>query len=155
MLRKLLIAEDNIFTATQYKKFLEKNGYTVTLCHDGTSCLDKFNKELKYKKVVLKEDSSPFDFVLLDHDMPKTTGAEVAEKIHKVCPKQKIYFLSAYGQKIIQSCGIPKDGSLQILQKPFSLEFLLKKLEPKIFSIINRESKNNLFTATQSPETIR
>jgi len=155
MIRSLLIAEDNIFTATQYKKFLENNNYKIEICNDGLSCLNKFHRELKYKRVVLKEKSAPFDFVLLDHDMPKMSGAQVAEKIHKLCPNQKILFLSAYGQKIIHTCGITRDGSLQILQKPFSLEFLLKKLEPKTFGLINRKKENTLLTSTQTSESIR
>ena len=47
MVRKLLIAEDNKFTATQYKKFLEANGYKVTIFNDGIKCLEKFKSELR------------------------------------------------------------------------------------------------------------
>jgi len=139
MKRKLLIAEDNVFTANQYKIFLEKNGYEVTVCNNGVACLNKFNREFKYKHVVLKEKSAPYDYILLD----------------KLCPKQKICFLSAYGQNIIQKYTLNRDGALQILQKPFSLEFLLKKLEPKTFSIVKRRSENNVLTTTQSSESIR
>ena len=155
MKRTLLIAEDNAFTAMQYKKFLENHGYKVELCYDGQSCLTKFKRELKYRVVVLKDNSPPFDYVLLDHDMPNLSGAEVAERIYKICPKQRIYFLSAYGHKIVQSCGIPREDILQILQKPFSLDFLAKKLEPKTFKIVKRRADNHLLTATQSPESIR
>ena len=38
MVRNVLIAEDNKFTAMQYKKFLEVNGYTeITHVGDGGS----------------------------------------------------------------------------------------------------------------------
>lgn len=155
MERKLLIAEDNMFTLTQYKKFLEANGYKVTVCSDGLQCITKYFNEIKYRQVVLKDDSPPFDFVLLDHDMPKMNGSDVAFQIHKQCPKQRIYFLSAYGQNIIRAYPSSKDDCLQILQKPFSLEFLLKKLQPKLFSSVARTNQeNNLLTATQSNETI-
>jgi len=156
MARKLLIAEDNTFTAMQYKKFLEANGYKVTVFNDGANCLEKYGNELRYRRVVLKDRSAPYDHVLLDHDMPKMSGAEVSKKIHKQCPEQKIIFLSAYGQSILKSHESSKEGFLQIIQKPFSLEFLLKKIEPKSFTSIKRTNQeNSVMTSTQSPETVR
>jgi len=156
MVRKVLIAEDNKFTAMQYKKFLEANGYEVTVFNDGSNCLEKYRNELRYRQVVLKDKSAPYDYVLLDHDMPKMTGAEAAKKIRKKCPEQKIIFLSAYGQNILKSQESSKEGFLQIVQKPFSLEFLLKKIEPKSFTILKRSNiDNGVMTSTQSPETVR
>ena len=153
MVRNVLIAEDNKLTAMQYKKFLEANGYTVTLFNDGIRCLEKFNSELRYRKVVLKDKTAPYDYVLLDHDMPKMSGAEVSKKIHRQCPEQKIIFLSAYGQTILNSNESSKDAYLQIIQKPFSLDFLLNKIEPKSFSSIKR-TNHEVLTYTQSSETI-
>lgn len=156
MVRKLLIAEDNKFTAIQYKKFLETKGYKITIFNDGAKCLEKFKSELRYNQVVLKEKSAPYDYVLLDHDMPKMSGSEVSEIIRKLCPKQKIIFLSAYGQNILKSHESSKDGFLQIIQKPFSLEFLLDKVEPKSFTTIKRTNQEStVMTSTQSPETVR
>lgn len=153
MVRNVLIAEDNKLTAMQYKKFLEANGYTVTLFNDGIRCLEKYSRELRYRKVILKDKTAPYDYVLLDHDMPKMSGSEVSKKIHEQCPKQKIIFLSAYGQNILNSNESSKDGYLQIIQKPFSLDFLLNKIEPKSFSTIKR-TNHEVLTYTQSSETI-
>lgn len=155
MVRKVLIAEDNKFTAIQYEKFLVANGYDVTIFNDGAKCLEKYRNEFRYRRVVLKERSAPYDYVLLDHDMPKMSGADVSKKIRKHCPEQKIVFLSAYGQRILQSHESSKEGFLQIIQKPFSLEFLLKKIEPKSFTSIKRSNNDNVMTATQSAETVR
>ncbi|CAD6520539.1 CheY-like receiver [metagenome] len=156
MVLELLIAEDNKFTATQYKKFLESKGYKTTIFNDGAKCLEKFTNELRYRRVVLKDKSPPYHCVLLDHDMPKMNGSEVYEKIHKMCPEQKVVFLSAYGQTILKSQEGSREASLQIIQKPFSLDFLLKKIEPKSFVSIKRTNVNDgVLTATQSPETIR
>ena len=55
MVRKLLIAEDNKFTAIQYKKFLEANGYKVTVFNEGIKCFEKYTSELRYKQVILKQ----------------------------------------------------------------------------------------------------
>lgn len=155
MVRDLLIAEDNQFTAMQYKKFFEANGYKVNVYTEGMKCLEKYKSELRYKKIVLKENTAPYDYVLLDHDMPKITGSEIATKIREQFPKQKIIFLSAYGQSIIKSQESRHDEFLQIIQKPFSLEFLLEKIKPKSFTTIKRSNENEMLTTTQSPETIR
>ena len=155
MVRKVLIAEDNKFIAMQYKKFLEANGYDVTVFNDGVHCLEKYRNEFRYRRVVLKDRSAPYDYVLLDHDMPKMSGAVASKKIRKHCPDQKIIFLSAYGKSILQSHESSKEGFLQIVQKPFSLEFLLKKIEPKSFTSVKRTNTDNVMTATQSTETVR
>ena len=156
MVRKLLIAEDNKFTATQYKKFFEANGYKVTIFNDGIGCLAKYKSELKYNKIVLKDKSAPYDYVLLDHDMPNMTGAEVSKIIREKCPRQKIIYLSAYGQSILGSHESSKEEFLQIVQKPFSLKFLLNKITPKSFTSIKRSNPDSgWMTMTQSPETVR
>ena len=70
-------------------------------------------------------------------------------------PKQKIIFLSAYGQRIIEQQESRRDEFLQIIQKPFSLEFLYEKIKPKSFTTLKRSQVNDMLTITQSPETIR
>ena len=42
----VLVAEDNLFTAKQYNKVLEKGGHTVTITRDGNECLEKYDKNL-------------------------------------------------------------------------------------------------------------
>jgi two-component system cell cycle response regulator CpdR len=72
--------------------------------------------------------------------------------------------LTAYGQNILQKVSDLKDDTIQIIQKPFSLEFLTKKIEGKMInSRSNRtlkdrvigEKVNNLMTVTQGKEAIR
>jgi len=155
MILNILIAEDNKFTAIQYKKYLESKGYKVTVFTESVKCLEKFKSELRYKKIVLKEDGAPYDYVLLDHDMPKMTGSEIATKIRKLSEKQKIIFLSADGQSIIENQENRRDEFLQIIQKPFSLEFLYEKIKPKNFTTLARSQVNDMLTITQSSETFR
>jgi len=40
----ILVAEDNMFTAQQYNKILEKNGHNVILAKDGEECIQKFEQ---------------------------------------------------------------------------------------------------------------
>jgi CheY-like chemotaxis protein len=71
MALNILVAEDNEFTAKQYKTALEKKGHQVTLTKDGEECFDVYNDEVKYSELFKKSKQSPFDIVLLDQNMPK------------------------------------------------------------------------------------
>ena len=164
MALNILIAEDNEFTSKQYKTALEKNGHRVTLTKDGEECFDIYNDEVKYHELFKQQKNSPFDIVLLDQNMPRRTGTETAKDILKLRQNQRILFLSAYGEKILQDVQDVMDDSIQIIQKPFSLDFLVKKIEGRMInSRANRNletrlkgtQENNLMTITQSQESIR
>lgn len=160
----ILIAEDNEFTSKQYKTALEKKGHKVTLTKDGVECVDLYADEAKYSELFKKDPGPPFDVVLLDHNMPRKSGAKVAEEILKLRRNQRIIFLSAYGQAILQNIKGVKEDTVQIIQKPFSLDFLIKKIEGRIINsragralkdrIIGGQ-ENNLMTITQDKEAIR
>jgi len=160
----ILIAEDNEFTSKQYKTALEKKGHRVTLTKDGEECFDIYNDEVKYYELFKQQKNSPFDIVLLDQNMPRKSGTETAKDILKLRQNQRIIFLSAYGEKILKDVETVRDDTIQIIQKPFSLDFLLKKIEGRIInSRANRNlearikgtQENNLMTITQSEESIR
>jgi len=164
MTLNILVAEDNEFTAKQYKTALEKKGHRVTLTKDGEECFDVYNDEVKYSELFKKSKQSPFDIVLLDQSMPRKTGIEVAKEILGLRGNQRIIFLSAYAQKILVGADNVKEDTIQILQKPFSLDFLVKKIEGRILNSranrtledrIKGDQVNNLMTITQDKEAIR
>jgi two-component system, cell cycle response regulator CpdR len=159
----ILVAEDNEFTAKQYKTALEKKGHRVTITKDGEECFDVYNDEIKYTELFKKSKNSPFDVVLLDQNMPRKTGIEAAKDILELRGNQRILFLSAYAQKILAGADNVKED-IQILQKPFSLDFLVKKIEGRVInsranrSLVDRikgDQVNNLMTITQDKEAIR
>ena len=80
----ILLAEDNEYTAKQYKLALEKKGHQVTVTKDGVECLDLYNDEAKYSELFKKNEHPPFDVVLLDQNMPRKTGIETAKEILKL-----------------------------------------------------------------------
>ncbi len=92
------------------------------------------------------------------------TGIAAAKEIIKLKSSQRIIFLTAYGQNILQKVSDFKDDTIQIIQKPFSLDLLVKKIEGRLInSLSNRnlparvigERVNNLMTITQNKEAIR
>ena len=77
---KLLIAEDESDLRDKYKEFLEQNNHQVITTKDGEECVTVFTSENK-KWLSKKDDTdsdSPFDVVILDYQMPKKDGLEVA-----------------------------------------------------------------------------
>lgn len=126
MTLKILIAEDNQFTASQYERILRKYGHDVVMTRDGQECLEKYRGGLKSEFETLDKD--PFDVVVLDQSMPKKNGSEVATEILSIKPAQKIIFASAYALSAIKSSESLKDR-VKYLQKPFSLNSLVSKIE--------------------------
>jgi len=96
----ILIAEDNEYTAKQYKTALEKNGHHVTMTNDGVECIELYSDEAKYGELFKRNKRPPFDVVLLDQNMPRKSGVEVAKEILKLRRNQRIIFLTAYGQGV-------------------------------------------------------
>jgi CheY-like chemotaxis protein len=92
---KILLAEDDIDTATLYKRSLEERDHQVVITNNGKGCLDVYHKELQ--DITLNTDPSkhiqPFDAVVLDYKMPKINGMQVAKEILAVNPHQRIILL--------------------------------------------------------------
>ncbi len=124
----ILVAEDNVFTATQYTKALEKNGHKVTVARDGQECIEVYDGEIS-KSEFESLDRNPFDVVLLDNNMPKKSGVEVAKEILDKRPNQRIIFASAYDiNSLIKAPGSISE-SVEILEKPFSLNTMISKIQ--------------------------
>ena len=124
MTLNILIGEDNHFTVKQYEKILEKNGHNVTITRDGDECVKKYTEALKNET-----NPNPYDVVLIDNNMPKKSGVEAAEEILEKRPNQRIIFASAYDiGSLINAKDLIKK-SVEIIQKPFSLNSLVTKIQ--------------------------
>lgn len=124
---KILIAEDNQFTASQYDRILRKYGHQIVITRDGQECLEKYRESIK-KTEFESIDSEPFDVVVLDQSMPKKNGSEVATEILSARPNQKIIFASAYAMSGTGSAKTLED-KVEYLQKPFSLNAFVNKIQ--------------------------
>ena len=126
----VLVAEGNLFTLQQYKHVLEKNGYAVTTAQDGEECMKKYDEAFLALDTESLE-SGPFDVVLIDNNMPKKSGAEAVREILERCPNQRIIFASAYNINSILSAPEILNKSVEVLQKPFSLNSMIVKIQTK------------------------
>ena len=130
----ILIAEDETDLLSQYKEFLEKNNHTPVTTTDGDECLFAYRKE--YEKWFESKDDdsspdSPFDVVILDYQMPKKNGLEVASEILSIVPKQRIIFASAYVEETLRDSIKNLKQIVELMQKPFNLQQLLDTIEDK------------------------
>jgi len=137
---RILIAEDEIDTAIQYKLVLEERGHTVILTTNGEECIRLYKEGLKiysqnpsnnknsnpnYNNI----DLTPFDAVILDYRMPKGNGMNVAKEILKLNTKQRIIFVSAYVKESLLDSIKQLRHLVELVQKPFDLDMLINMVE--------------------------
>lgn len=77
----------------------------------------------------------PFDIVILDYKMPQINGLNVAKEILAVNPHQRILFVSAYINSIVEESfatqQLLKQETIEVLQKPVSPEVLIDTIEDR------------------------
>lgn len=122
---QVLAADDNEFAGVQYQKIFEKHKHSIVVAKDGEDCIEKYMKALSQSA----PGNNPFNVVLLDFAMPKKNGVLVAKEILEANPHQQIIFVSAFGNGVLDDATVFLKDAVEIIQKPFSLEFLVNKIE--------------------------
>ena len=112
---KVLLAEDDAALGFVIKDSLQDEGYTVVLCTDGQTAIDRFNK-------------NEFDICLLDIMMPNKDGLQVAKKIRQQSDQAPILFLTAKSMEEDKIKGF-QIGADDYITKPFSMKELVLRME--------------------------
>ena len=110
----VLIVEDEKHIAELLQMYLEKEGYAVTLAHDGGAGLTKFRAV------------NP-DLVLLDVMMPVMDGWSVCKAI-RTESQTPIIMLTAKGETDDKVTGL-KTGADDYITKPFEMKEVLARIE--------------------------
>jgi len=111
-MKKILVAEDDLFLANAYKAKLSKSGFEVLVARDGKEALDILAKE----KVSL---------VLLDLMMPVKDGFEVLAEMDKKIP---VLVASNLGQKEDIDKAMKLGAKDYIIKSDVSLTDLISKV---------------------------
>jgi DNA-binding response OmpR family regulator len=111
----ILLVEDDEVIRELYKKILEFKGYRVIEAVDGADGVEKFH-----------EHRDEINIMISDVMMPSKNGRETYEEILKIKNDVKVIFTSGYNTELTNVIRI--DG-LNYLQKPFSPQLLLQKIE--------------------------
>ena len=95
----IILADDHPLLLNGTKDYLQKNGYKVI--NTAINGNDAYNKILKQQP----------DYAILDFDMPKLNGLEVAQAIQRHKLPTRVIILSLYKQEsIVSEVGITIDG---------------------------------------------
>lgn len=114
---EVLVVDDNEMVRTVLRKYLERKGHEVTEAVDGGVALE-----------ILRDRG--FDHVMVDIDMPGTTGIEFFQQLDSVAPqmRERTVFMTGGFQEgaaedFIQGTGRPH------IQKPFDLKEIAEILQ--------------------------
>ncbi len=138
----ILIVDDEADQRGLLKGFLEKQGYAVTEAESGSQALACFGTE-------------PFQLVLMDHRMPKMTGAELLREIKAINPLVRAIMITAFGS-VDTAVSVMKLGADDFIEKPVDLKELLdriRRIEQQV--IIEEEAAEIALCLDNTPLPLR
>ncbi|MBQ6816277.1 MAG: response regulator transcription factor [Clostridia bacterium] len=121
---KILIVDDDLNICELLKLYIEKEGYSAIVCHDGAAA------------VKLNENETP-SLILLDVMLPKLDGWQVCREIRKTS-NVPIILLTAKGEVFDKVLGLEL-GADDYITKPFDT----KELIARIKAVLRRTVKEN------------
>ena len=124
MSKKALVVEDDVNIAELLMLYLEKDGFEVSIAHDGGRGIEMFN------------ETAP-DLVLLDVMMPVMDGMQVCREIRKTS-SVPIIMLTAKGAVGDKVAGLDI-GADDYVTKPFEV----KELLARIHAVMRRSETDN------------
>lgn len=124
MATKILIVEDDVNIADLLRLYLEKEGYEVTLAHDGGKGVESFRRVQP-------------DLVLLDLMLPVLDGWGVCRAI-RAESKTPVIMLTAKGELDDKVTGL-KSGADDYITKPFEMPEVLARIE----AVLRRSGKDS------------
>ena len=112
---KILIIEDQNELRELVKNFLEDYGYVVDEAEDGEEGCSKINM-------------NSYDCLILDLNLPKLDGMEIAKKVRKEGKNVPIIMLTARSEVYDKIEGFD-NGADDYITKPFDMKELLARVE--------------------------
>jgi len=108
--KRILVVDDEENVCQSVKKILSRKGYTVA-------------ESLTVEDAIEKMNETPFDLVITDLMMPKTSGLELLEIIRDHYPELEVIMITGYAS-IESAVKATKLGAAGYLPKPFTPEEL-------------------------------
>ena len=109
MAKMYMIVDDSVVTRKMIRLYIEKKIQDVTI-------LDAPEGNEAIRLAELNADS--LDVITVDVNMPGEDGITVAEKLRVICPKARIFILTANIQNSIRSKA--SEGGFGFIEKPVS-----------------------------------
>jgi two-component system cell cycle sensor histidine kinase/response regulator CckA len=112
----VLLVEDDRTVRLLASEMLRMNGYKVLQARNGREALD-----------LLRDHGHSIHLLLTDVVMPQMSGRQLAESIADINPGIRVLYMSGYTDGVIAHHGV-LDAGVAYLQKPFSADFLARKV---------------------------
>lgn len=122
-MKRILIVEDDALLNKMLVYNLTSDGYKITSALNTKTAAEKLN-------------SSEYDLVLLDINLPDGNGYELCKLIKPEHPDTMVIFLTANDQESDQIRGY-EVGAVDYITKPFSIGALQRKISA-MFSMLER-----------------
>ena len=130
---KILMVEDNQTLCEMMAMFFKKEKWEAGYAQDGVKAVEMF-----------KKDPTGWDIVLLDLNLPKMDGMQVAAEMRKISPTVPIIMLTARDSESDQVLGLEM-GADEYVTKPFSTIALIARIK----ALYRRTQLNQLSANTQ------
>ena len=111
---KIMVADDDSNICELLRLYLEKEGFTVTLAHDGEAAVEQFFADTP-------------DLLLLDIMMPRLDGWQVCREIRKKS-NTPIIMLTAKGETFDKVLGLEL-GADDYVVKPFETKEIVARIK--------------------------
>jgi len=112
----ILLVEDEPTMRRLTRKMLEEHGYRVLEAEDGKAALE-----------VIGSHRETIGLTLTDVVMKGMSGPEMVLRLIDSHPTMKIVYMSGYTGELVANHGL--DGTIRLLEKPFTRAALLKTLD--------------------------
>ena len=124
--KRILVVDDDIHVLEMLRISIKAffPSYQVTLAPDGFAALGQLRRQ---------KETSLFDLILTDYEMPKMTGLDLAQTVQQTWPNTRIVLMSGHADSDELR---RKAGALSLdafIKKPFSMHQLQEALEPNAF----------------------
>lgn len=118
---RILLMEDEPLIRNSVREFLENCGYQVSVAEDGSAAIALYKEG--------KENSAPFDIVIMDLTIPGGMGGKEAVKhVLSIDPQARVIVSSGYSNDPVMS-DYQKYGFCNVVTKPYKMEELSEKIK--------------------------
>jgi PAS domain S-box-containing protein len=116
----VLLVEDEDIVRDLARRVLERSGYTVLACADGTAAVE-----------LAESHEGAIDLLLTDVVMPGLRGYEVAARVVETRPEIKVLYMSGYAEEALVGGG-PQVTGHALIEKPFAIDALTRRVREEL-----------------------
>lgn len=139
-MNNILVVDDEPEVRYALREALIRRGYEVDVVSTGDKALELFSR-------------NTYNMVISDLKMPGKDGVEVLKEIKKLSPLTPVLLITAFGtvEKAVEAV---KEGAVDFLIKPFSLDVLEEIVEKAVNTEFSLDNGRKVLTNSQAMKHI-